>query len=169
MIGWQDVRTAAWCRDRTGPVDDELVRGRTGLRIDAMFSAPKIGWLLRESASGWPPADVCVGTVDSWLIWRLTGGERHVTEAGNASRTLLYDIVDLAWSPALLELFGVPAAVLPEVLRSDGDFGVCRSVPGLPRRLADHRGAGGLARRPVRARLHRRSARPRRRTAPARR
>ena len=132
MIGWQDVRTAEWCRDRTGPGDDELVRGRTGLRIDAMFSAPKIGWLLRESAAGAASGDVCVGTVDSWLVWRLTAGERHVTEAGNASRTLLYDIVDLAWSPALLELFDVPAAVLPEVLRSDGDFGVCRSVPGLP-------------------------------------
>ena len=132
VIGWQDVRTAEWCRDRTGPDDDELVRGRTGLRIDAMFSAPKIGWLLRASAAGRSPDDVCVGTVDSWLVWRLTAGERHVTEAGNASRTLLYDIVDLAWSPALLELFDIPAAVLPRVLRSDGDFGVCRSVPGLP-------------------------------------
>ena len=131
VIGWQDVRTAAWCRDRTGPDDDELVRGRTGLRIDAMFSAPKIGWLLRESAVGVSPADVRVGTIDSWLIWKLTGGERHVTEAGNASRTLLYDIVDLAWSPALLELFGIPAVVLPQVLRSDGDFGVCHSVPGI--------------------------------------
>ncbi|MET1006136.1 MAG: FGGY family carbohydrate kinase, partial [Propionibacteriaceae bacterium] len=131
VIGWQDVRTAEWCRDRTGPADDELVRARTGLRIDAMFSAPKIGWLLREVASGTSSTDVCVGTVDSWLIWRLTAGERHVTEAGNASRTLLYDIVDLGWSPALLELFGVPADVLPQVLRSDGDFGVCRSVPGI--------------------------------------
>ncbi|HEY5981484.1 MAG TPA: FGGY family carbohydrate kinase [Microlunatus sp.] len=131
VIGWQDVRTAAWCRDRTEPGDDDLVRSRTGLRIDPMFSAPKISWLLRESAAGVSHADVCVGTVDSWLIWRLTGGARHVTEAGNASRTLLYDIVDLAWSPALLELFGVPAAALPEVLRSDGDFGVCRSVPGI--------------------------------------
>ncbi len=131
VMGWQDVRTAAWCRDRTGPADDELVRDRTGLRIDAMFSAPKISWLLRESVAGRSPAEVCVGTVDSWLVWRLTGGERHVTEAGNASRTLLYDIVDLAWSPALLELFGVPAAVLPRVLPSDGDFGACRSVPGI--------------------------------------
>jgi glycerol kinase len=132
VIGWQDARTAEWCRDRTGPSDDELVRGRTGLRIDAMFSAPKISWLLRELAAEVASGDVRVGTVDSWLVWRLTGGERHVTEAGNASRTLLYDVVELAWSPALLELFGVPADVLPEVLRSDGDFGVCRSVPGLP-------------------------------------
>ncbi len=131
VIGWQDVRTAGWCRDRTGPADDALVRDRTGLRIDAMFSAPKLGWLLRESAAATASADVCVGTVDSWLVWRLTDGDRHVTEAGNASRTLLYDIVDLSWSPALLELFDVPSVVLPQVLRSDGDFGVCRSVPGI--------------------------------------
>ena len=132
VMGWQDVRTAGWCRDRTGPDQDELVRRRTGLRIDPMFSAPKMRWLLREAAVGVAPEDVCVGTVDSWLVWRLTAGERHVTEAGNASRTLLFDIVDLAWSPALLELFEVPAAVLPRVLRSDGDFGVCRSTPGVP-------------------------------------
>ena len=131
VIGWQDVRTAQWCRDRTGPIDDELVRSRTGLRIDAMFSAPKIAWLLRECAADVRPADVAVGTVDAWLVWRLTAGERHVTEAGNASRTLLYDIVDLSWSPALLELFEIPGVVLPQVLRSDGDFGVCRSVPGI--------------------------------------
>ncbi len=132
LIGWQDVRTAAWCRERTTPADDELVRRRTGLPVDAMFSAPKISWLLREATAGRDPGDVCVGTVDSWLVWRLTGGERHVTEAGNASRTLLYDVVDLAWSPALLDLFGVPATTLPQVLSSDGDFGTCRSVPGIP-------------------------------------
>lgn len=131
VIGWQDVRTAAWCRDHTGPEDDALVRRRTGLPVDAMFSAPKIAWLLREATAGRPLGDVCVGTVDSWLIWRLTAGDRHATEAGNASRTLLYDIVDLAWSPQLLDLFGVPAAVLPEVVASDGDVGSCRSVPGI--------------------------------------
>jgi glycerol kinase len=132
VIGWQDVRTAEWCRQRTGPAEDEVVRSRTGLRIDAMFSAPKINWLLREVADDLDPSEVCVGTMDSWLVWRLTGGERHVAEAGNASRTLLYDVVDLAWSPELLAIFDVPSAVLPEVLASDGDFGRCRSVPGLP-------------------------------------
>lgn len=131
VVGWQDVRTAEWCRRHTGPAEDDLVRSRTGLRVDAMFSAPKISWLLREQA-GPDPSDVCVGTVDSWLVWRLTGGRRHVTEAGNASRTLLYDVVDLAWSPALLDVFEIPAAVLPEVLPSDGDFGRTRSVPGIP-------------------------------------
>ncbi|HEU5484000.1 MAG TPA: FGGY family carbohydrate kinase [Microlunatus sp.] len=132
VIGWQDVRTAGWCRECTGPGDDDLVRRRTGLRIDAMFSAPKIGWLLRESAVRRARSEVCVGTIDSWLVWRLTGGRRHVIEAGNASRTLLFDVVDLHWGAELLELFDVPGAVLPEVLRSDGDFGDCRSVAGLP-------------------------------------
>jgi glycerol kinase len=97
-----------------------------------MFSAPKIGWLLREAGAGIPTADLCVGTIDSWLLWRLTGGSRHVTEAGNASRTLLFDVLDLAWSPTLLDVFDIPSAVLPEVQPSDGDFGLCRSVPGVP-------------------------------------
>lgn len=131
VIGWQDVRTADWCRDHTGPAEDDETRRRTGLRIDAMFSAPKIAWLLHEAATGTAASDVCVGTIDSWLIWRLTSGARHATEAGNASRTLLYDVVDLAWSPSLLEIFRIPAGVLPEVQPSDGDFGVCRSVPGI--------------------------------------
>ena len=132
VIGWQDVRTADWCRDRTTADDDALVRSRTGLRIDAMFSAPKIGWLLRgAAAASVTPGDVCAGTVDSWLVYRLTGGRRHVIEAGNASRTLLYDVVDLAWSQALLTLFDVPAAVLPQVQPSDGDFGSTRELPGL--------------------------------------
>lgn len=132
LIGWQDVRTADWCREHTSNDDDTLVRSRTGLRIDAMFSAPKISWLLRESAAASvTPGDVCVGTVDSWLVYRLTGRRHHVIEAGNASRTLLYDIVDLAWSGPLLKLFGVPAGVLPQVQPSDGDFGTTRDVPGL--------------------------------------
>jgi glycerol kinase len=132
VIGWQDVRTAGWCAERTGPADDELVRNRTGLRVDAMFSAPKLGWLLRHGADAADPADLCAGTVDSWLVWRLTGGRQHLMEAGNASRTLLYDVVDLRWSQDLLDVFAVPAAVLPDVRASDGDFGACRSVPGVP-------------------------------------
>ena len=132
VIGWQDVRTADWCRDRTTADDDALVRSRTGLRIDAMFSAPKIGWLLRRSgAASANPGDVCAGTVDSWLVWRLTGGRRHVIEAGNASRTLLYDVVDLAWSQALLTLFGVPAAVLPAGSAVRRRLRVDPELPGL--------------------------------------
>ncbi|WP_432885727.1 FGGY family carbohydrate kinase [Kribbella sp. CA-245084] len=124
VLGWQDTRTAAWCAQLPSAVDD-LVRQRTGLRVDAMFSAPKMRWLLDQS-------DALVGTVDAWLIHRLTGCREHLTEAGNASRTLLYDTVRLDWSTELLDAFGVPRSALPEVRPSDAGFGVTAGVPGLP-------------------------------------
>jgi glycerol kinase len=123
VLGWQDVRTSSWCAQLPSTVDD-LVRRRTGLRVDAMFSAPKMRWLLDRS-------DCLVGTVDAWLIHRLTGCQEHLTEAGNASRTLLYDVVSLDWSVELLEAFGVPRSALAEVRRSDAGFGVTKGVPGL--------------------------------------
>ncbi|MGH3488356.1 MAG: FGGY family carbohydrate kinase [Actinopolymorphaceae bacterium] len=129
LIGWQDVRTAAWCESLPASVDG-LARSRTGLGVDAMFSAPKIHWML-DSISYTAASDVCVGTVDSWLIWLLTGRGAHVSEAGNASRTLLYDVVDLDWSEALLETFCVPRRVLPDVVASNGEFGTTSGVPGL--------------------------------------
>ncbi|MEV6281497.1 FGGY family carbohydrate kinase [Kribbella sp. NPDC051770] len=125
VIGWQDVRTSAWCATLPAAVDAS-VRRRTGLRVDAMFSAPKLRWLLDATS-----ADQ-VGTVDSWLVHRLTGCSEHLTDAGNASRTLLYDIDSLAWSADLLDAFGIPASVLPEVRPSDAGFGVTSGVPGLP-------------------------------------
>ncbi|MGW1340958.1 FGGY-family carbohydrate kinase [Kribbella sp. NPDC002412] len=125
VIGWQDVRTTAWCA--TLPAElDVLVRERTGLRVDAMFSAPKLHWLLKNSKPD------RVGTVDSWLVHRLSGCQEHLIEAGNASRTLLYDVLDLDWSTSLLEAFGVPRSVLPEVRPSNGGFGHTKGVPGLP-------------------------------------
>ncbi|WP_460664611.1 FGGY family carbohydrate kinase [Kribbella swartbergensis] len=124
VIGWQDVRTTAWCSTLTASLDT-LVRERTGLRVDAMFSAPKLRWLLEHADPDY------VGTVDSWLIHRLTGCREHLTDAGNASRTLLYDVLDLDWSPSLLEAFGVPRSVLPEVRASNGGFGTTSGVPGL--------------------------------------
>jgi glycerol kinase len=124
VIGWQDVRTAAWCASLP-PSTDELVRAQTGLRVDAMFSAPKLHWLLSETGAD------RVGTVDSWLIHRLTGCHEHLTDAGNAARTLLYDVLDLDWSPGLLDAFGVPRSVLPEARPSNGGFGVTSGVPGL--------------------------------------
>jgi glycerol kinase len=130
VLGWQDARTAErWA----GLIADAppMVRRRTGLRVDAMFSAPKINWLLTH-LSGQPLVDVCVGTVDSWLVWRLTGGGRRACDAGNASRTLLYDIRQLAWSTELCELFEVPLQVLPEVLASNGNFGDASGAPGIP-------------------------------------
>lgn len=123
-IGWQDVRTSSWCSALPAGVD-ELVRRRTGLRVDAMFSAPKLRWLLTHS-----PANQ-VGTIDSWLVDRLTGGREHLIEAGNASRTLLYDIRELGWSAELLEAFDIPLSVLPEVRSSNAGFGVTSGVPGL--------------------------------------
>jgi glycerol kinase len=108
-IVWQDRRTAERCKEL--PAD--LLRDRTGLVPDPYFSATKLEWIL-ERASG----DLAFGTVDSWLVWKLTGGRLHATDVSNASRTLLFDIHRLAWDAELLELFGVPEAVLPEVVPS---------------------------------------------------
>lgn len=131
LIGWQDRRTASWCTRLAAPEADDLVRTRTGLRIDAMFSGPKMRWLL-DQVRDVPTSDVCLGTVDAWLVWRLTAGRTYAGEAGNASRTLLYDVVDLDWSPGLCDLFGVPVETLPPVQPSDGRFGETSEVPGLP-------------------------------------
>jgi glycerol kinase len=131
-IGWQDRRTADWCAEVFGEPERRLIRQHTGLRIDPMFSAPKLRWLLDHLPAGTRPGDVRLGTIDSWLIWRMTGGARHLCEAGNASRTLLYDIVRLAWSPDLLETFGIPATTLPEPVASDAGFGLTTGLPGVP-------------------------------------
>ena len=130
VIGWQDRRTAAWSTRLATAKADEQVRARTGLRIDAMFSGPKFRWLL-DQLDDVPTTDVCLGTLDAWLVWRLTGGRCFAGEAGNASRTLLYDVVDLDWSPELCDLFGVPVETLPTVRPSNGQFGQTYDVPGL--------------------------------------
>ncbi|WP_114560469.1 FGGY-family carbohydrate kinase [Desertihabitans aurantiacus] len=127
VLGWQDTRTAAWCAGPEVAAFAGLVRERTGLPVDAMFSAPKLRWLLRAH----PGRDLAVGTIDSWLLHRLSGGTVHRCEAGNASRTLLYDVAELAWSAELCEAFGVPLGSLPEVVRSDGGFGAVRGLPGV--------------------------------------
>jgi glycerol kinase len=132
VIGWQDRRTAAWCTQSVGEQDGQLVQSRTGLRVDPMFSAPKMRWLLDHLPSGVPVADVRLGTVDAWLVWQLTGGAEHRCEAGNASRTMLYDITALDWNAELLEVFGVPAATLPSAVASDHVFGTTSGVPLVP-------------------------------------
>jgi glycerol kinase len=109
-IVWQDRRTAERCKEL--PAD--LVRDRTGLVPDPYFSATKLEWILSQRAA----SGLAFGTVDSWLAWNLSGGRLHVTDVSNASRTLLFNLRDLAWDPDLLELFGVPEAVLPEVVPS---------------------------------------------------
>jgi glycerol kinase len=114
-IVWQDRRTAERCKE----LPAELIRDRTGLVPDPYFSATKLEWLLAERDAG----DLAFGTVDAWLLWKLTNGEVHATDVSNASRTLLVNLDTLDWDPDLLELFGVPAAVLPRIVASSGVVG----------------------------------------------
>ncbi len=123
-IVWQDRRTAADCERLTAAGHGETVSRRTGLVLDPYFSATKLRWLLDslpEARSG----RLAFGTVDSFLLWRLTGGRAHATDATNAARTMLFDIRRLDWCDDLLELFGVPRVVLPEVRNTAGPFGAC--------------------------------------------
>ena len=129
-IVWQDRRTAgAIARLKEEDVEDQ-VTGTTGLLLDPYFSASKIGWLLDhvEGARARAEAgELAFGTVDSFLIWKLTGGRAHLTDATNASRTLLYDIRRNEWSEDMCRLFGVPMAMLPEVRDCADDFGMTRA------------------------------------------
>jgi len=114
-IVWQDRRTAERCRE----LPRDLIRDRTGLVPDPYFSATKLEWILSErDATG-----LAFGTVDAWLLWKLTGGEIHATDVSNASRTLLFNLETLEWDRELLELFGVPESVLPRVVPSSGIVG----------------------------------------------
>lgn len=123
-IVWQDRRTAPRCLELA--VQSEAIYAATGLVTDPYFSATKLEWILehRARAAGVDPARLAAGTVDSWLIWKLTNGRVHATDPTNASRTMLYDINSRMWSPQLMALFGVPRDILPEVRASSGDFGV---------------------------------------------
>ena len=137
-IVWQDRRTAAFCDRLKAGGHGELIRARTGLLIDAYFSGSKVAWILdnvpraraRAEAGG-----LAFGTVDSWLVWNLTSRRLHLTDASNASRTMLYNIHAGAWDPELLELFGIPAGMLPEVRSSSevyGDVSTTLGVEGAP-------------------------------------
>jgi len=137
-IVWQDRRTAARCEALAADGALELVRNRTGLVLDPYFSATKLEWLLTEGGVDRANPNLAFGTVDSWVLWNLTGGVNggvHATDPSNASRTLLYDIRSRAWSPELCSLFGVPETCLPEVRPSSGRFGVTVEGPvpaGIP-------------------------------------
>lgn len=126
-IVWQDRRTADYCGTLKADGKEPLVQQKTGLLLDPYFSGTKLRWLLQQDADLMKRAasgEVVAGTIDSWLIWNLTGGKRHVTDYTNASRTLLYNIRDLDWDDELLNLFEIPRAVLPEVVPSSGELGV---------------------------------------------
>jgi glycerol kinase len=125
-IVWQCRRSAEICRRLKEEGREELFRERTGLLLDPYFSGTKLSWLLTESAEVKARAEageLAFGTVDSWLVARLTAGREHLTEPGNASRTLMYDIRRLRWDEELCQVLGVPAALLPEVRDSSGDLG----------------------------------------------
>ncbi len=125
-IVWQDRRTASICAELRDAGHEDRVAELTGLRIDPYFTATKLTWLSRHAPEVWAGVadrSLAVGTVDSYLIARLTGGRRHVTDASNASRTLLFDIAAGQWSAELCSLFGVPPHALPEVTASTGEIG----------------------------------------------
>jgi glycerol kinase len=125
-IVWQDRRTAAICDQLKADGLEEKIKNKTGLVVDAYFSGTKIKWLLdnvdgaREKAEA---GKLRFGTIDSWLIWKLTGGEEHVTDYTNASRTMIYNIFDLEWDQEMLEILDIPASMLPEVKQSSEIYG----------------------------------------------
>ncbi len=133
-IVWQDRRTAALCSHLVAHGHAGLVQERTGLVIDPYFSATKIRWMLDNVPGARERADsgqLAFGTVDSWLIWKLTGGRRHVTDPGNASRTMLFNIQTGRWDQELLELLRIPESLLPEIVPSSGVAATVSDVPEL--------------------------------------
>ncbi|MGH9027273.1 MAG: FGGY family carbohydrate kinase, partial [Acidimicrobiia bacterium] len=129
-IVWQDRRTAPRCDELRAGGSEPAIRATTGLVLDPYFSATKLEWLLTTGGVSSGP-ELAFGTVDTWLLWKLTGGPDrgvHATEPSNASRTMLFDIDALDWSDELLGLFGVPRSCLPAVLPTSGRFGL--TAPG---------------------------------------
>jgi len=130
-IVWQDRRTAAFCDELKAANLGELIKEKTGLVIDAYFSASKLKWILdqvpgaREKAEN---GELAFGTIDSWLVWKLTGGEVHTTDVSNASRTMLLNIHTVEWDDELLKIFSVPTSILPEVKPSSKIYGVTGNI-----------------------------------------
>ena len=125
-IVWQDRRTAGFCDELKNKGLTELICAKTGLVIDAYFSASKINWILNNVAGARDLADagkLAFGTVDSWLVWKFTRGRVHVTDVTNASRTMLYNITTLEWDRELLSIFDIPKSLLPEVKQSSEIYG----------------------------------------------
>jgi glycerol kinase len=133
-IVWQDRRTAAHCEKLRKAGHEKTIRAKTGLLLDPYFSATKIAWIL-DNVKGFrkraEKGDIAFGTVDCWLLWNLTGGKVHATDATNAARTMLFNIRKQQWDKDLLKLFNIPASILPEVKDNAADFGTA-SVLGKP-------------------------------------
>ncbi|MGA2920840.1 MAG: glycerol kinase GlpK [Candidatus Sulfotelmatobacter sp.] len=133
-IVWQDRRTAAFCENLKAQGRESFIQQRTGLLIDAYFSGSKISWILENVPGARKLATagrLAFGTVDSWLLWKLTGGRVHITDASNASRTMLFNLHSGTWDGELLDLFGVPDSMLPGVRPSSEVYAEVSSVPGL--------------------------------------
>ncbi|HKJ94780.1 MAG TPA: glycerol kinase GlpK, partial [Gammaproteobacteria bacterium] len=129
-IVWQDRRTAEQCARMKSGGHERLVTERTGLLLDPYFSATEIAWILENVDGAREKAEagrLAFGTVDTWLLWRLTSGEVHATDATNACRTMLFNIHEQTWDDTLLELFRIPASMLPEVRDCSDDFGHTRA------------------------------------------
>lgn len=130
-IVWQDRRTASYCDELKSAGLAATIQQKTGLVIDAYFSATKLKWILDNVTGAREKAvkgELAFGTIDSWLTWKLTNGEVHVTDVSNASRTMLYNIHSLQWDEELLKIFDIPASVLPEVKPSSKIYGVTGSI-----------------------------------------
>jgi glycerol kinase len=135
VIVWQCRRTADYCAELRARGLAQWLAKRTGLTVDPLFSASKMRWLLDHADDGQRRAEkgeLCQGTIDSWVLWNLTGGKVHACDLTNASRTQLLDIHTLGWSEELLRLFGVPQAALPDVRPSMGNFGASVAIGRLP-------------------------------------
>ena len=137
-IVWQDRRTADFCESLKKSGDAEVIREKTGLIVDAYFSATKVKWILdhipdarKLAASG----QLAFGTIDSWLIWHLTDGKQHITDISNASRTMLFNIHTRQWDNDLLELFDIPASILPRVVPSGALHGYSQKTAAFPFKL----------------------------------
>lgn len=130
-IVWQDRRTASFCDELKAAGKHTWIQQKTGLVVDAYFSATKVKWILDQVPGARAKAEkgeLCFGTIDSWLLWKLTNGQVHATDVSNASRTMLFNIHSLAWDEELLTLFDVPAAILPEVRSSSEIYGHTQHV-----------------------------------------
>ncbi|MBW7461238.1 glycerol kinase, partial [Paenibacillus sepulcri] len=131
-VVWQCRRTADYCDRLKREGHEALVQAKTGLPLDPYFSASKWRWLLEHADPAVPKERLLAGTVDSWLIWKLTGGRVHATDYTNASRTQLFNIHTLSWDAELAALFGIPLGMLPEVRMSDSGYGFIADAALLP-------------------------------------
>ena len=136
-IVWQDRRTADYCEQLKAAGHEKKITEKTGLLLDAYFSATKIRWILDHVDGALARAEngeLAFGTIDSWLVWNLTNGQHHLTDVTNASRTMVFNIHSLQWDDELLDLMGIPKAILPEVRTSSEHYGdtTLAELPGIP-------------------------------------